>query len=103
MTDTSLHYVRDTEAPKLPPPGRSTGVIAWLRANLFSSIGNSILTVLTVLFLLWLIPLIYNFLIGRAVFDGTMDDCRAESFGACWVFIKARITFITYGFYPPTE
>jgi general L-amino acid transport system permease protein len=103
MTDTSIHYVRDTEAPKLPPPGRSTGAVAWLRANLFSSISNTLLTVLTVLFLFWLIPLIYNFLIGRAVFDGTMDDCRAESFGACWVFIKERITFITYGFYPAAE
>jgi general L-amino acid transport system permease protein len=103
MTDTGLHYVRDVEAPKLPPPGRTTGVVYWLRSNLFSSVSNTILTVITGLFLFWLIPLIYNFLIGRAVFTGTMDDCRAETFGACWVFISSRISFMTYGFYPPTE
>lgn len=103
MTDTSFQYVRDTEAPKLPPPGRTTGVVYWLRTNLFSSVSNTILTVLTALFLFWLLPLIYNFLIGRAVFTGTMDDCRAETFGACWVFISSRISFMTYGFYPPTE
>ena len=103
MTDTGLHYVRDTEAPKLPPPGRTTGVVYWLRSNLFSSVSNAILTVVTVLFLLWIVPLIYNFLIGRAVFTGTMDDCRAETFGACWVFIAKRISFMTYGFYPPVE
>lgn len=103
MTDTSLQYVRDTEAPRLPPPVRTTGVVYWLRNNLFSSIPNTILTVLTVLFLSWLLPLIYSFLIGRAVFTGTMDDCRAETFGACWVFITSRISFMTYGFYPPTE
>ncbi len=103
MTDTSYQYVRDNEAPKLPPPGRSTGVVYWLRNNLFSSISNTILTVVTVLFLAWLLPLIYDFLIGRAVFTGTMDDCRAETFGACWVFIAARANFMLYGFYPMTE
>ncbi len=103
MTDTSIHYVRDVEAPKLPPPGRTTGVVYWLRNNLFSSVSNTILTLVTGVFLFWLLPLMYNFLIGRAVFTGTMDDCRAESFGACWVFISSRISFMTYGFYPPTE
>ena len=103
MTDTSIHYVRDVEAPKLPPPGRTTGVVYWLRNNLFSSVSNTILTLVTGVFLFWLLPLMYNFLIGRAVFTGTMDNCRAESFGACWVFISSRISFMTYGFYPPTE
>ena len=81
MTDTTYQYVRDTEAPKLPPPVRSTGVVHWLRANLFSSIPNTILTIVTVIFLSWLLPLLYDFLIGRAVFTGTMDDCRVETFG----------------------
>jgi general L-amino acid transport system permease protein len=103
MTDTSFHYVRDSEAPKLPPPGRSTGVVYWLRTNLFSSIPNTILTILTFLFLFWLVPLVYDFFIGKAVFNGTMDDCRAETFGACWVFIKSRASFMIYGFYPMTE
>lgn len=103
MTDTGFHYVRDAEAPTLPPPGRTTGVIYWLRSNLFSSVSNTILTVLTVLFLAWLLPLIYDFFIGRAVFTGTMDDCRVETFGACWVFIQNRASFMFYGFYPITE
>ncbi|RYE08815.1 MAG: amino acid ABC transporter permease [Hyphomicrobiales bacterium] len=103
MTDTSYQYVRHTEAPKLPPPGRSTGIIHWLRSNLFSSVSNTILTIVTVIFLSWLLPLLYNFLIGRAVFTGTMDDCRVETFGACWVFITGRASFMFYGFYPMTE
>jgi general L-amino acid transport system permease protein len=103
MTDTSYQYVRDTEAPKLPAPNRTTGVVYWLQTNLFSSVSNTILTILTALFLIWLVPLIYNFFIGRAVFTGTMDDCRAESFGACWVFITSRASFMLYGFYPVDE
>ncbi len=103
MTDDSLLYVRNDEAQRLPPPVRTTGVIYWLRTNLFSSLGNSVLTVVTVIFLAWLLPLIYDFLIGRAVFTGTMDDCRAQPFGACWVFISSRWSFMFYGFYPITE
>ena len=87
----------------MPPPVRTTGVSYWMRTNLFSSATNSLLTIATALFLLWIVPLIYNFLIGRAVFTGTMDDCRAETFGACWVFIGARINIIIYSFYPVTE
>jgi general L-amino acid transport system permease protein len=100
MTDSSILYVRDTEAPTAPPPQRETGVVYWLRHNLFSSAGNTILTLLTGLFLAWLLPMLYNFLIGEAVFSGTMDDCRASPAGACWVFIKARVSFMIYGFYP---
>lgn len=98
-----IGFVRSAEAPKLPPPVRTAGVSYWMRTNLFSSATNALLTIATALFLLWIIPLIYNFLIGRAVFTGTMDDCRAETFGACWVFIGARINIIIYSFYPVTE
>ena len=29
-----------------PMPGRSEGLVAWFRANLFSSMGNTVLSVL---------------------------------------------------------
>ena len=68
---TDMFYMRTTEAERLPPPRRTTGVVAWLQANLFSSISNTIFTVVAALFILWLVPLVYNFLIGRAVFSHT--------------------------------
>lgn len=99
-TDSSILYVRDADAPLAPPPRRETGAIHWLRNNLFSSIGNTVLTMVTVLFLAWLLPFLYDFLIGKAVFSGTMDDCRAPGAGACWYYIGQRASFMTYGFYP---
>jgi general L-amino acid transport system permease protein len=99
-TDSGILYVREAEAPLTPPPGRQTGVIYWLRHNLFSSIGNTVLTIVTVAFLAWLLPFLYEFLIGKAVFTGTMDDCRVPGAGACWVYIQQRASFMTYGFYP---
>lgn len=35
------------------PPTMTTGPVAWLRENLFSSIGNSVITVVTLVFLVW--------------------------------------------------
>ncbi|MFN3982714.1 MAG: hypothetical protein ACK4SA_20235, partial [Caldilinea sp.] len=34
-------------APAQKPPASEVGVVGWLRANLFSSIGNTILTLAT--------------------------------------------------------
>lgn len=103
MTDSNILYVRDTEAARMPPPRRETGVVHWLRSNLFSSVGNSILTVLTVLLLAWLVPVLYDFLIGKAVFTGTIEDCRAQPAGACWIYIQNRASFMIYGFYPTDQ
>lgn len=60
MADKKSYYQMSYTAPDEPPPGRkppvmSTGAIAWLRENLFSSVFNSILTVVTAAFLIWLI------------------------------------------------
>jgi general L-amino acid transport system permease protein len=96
-------YVQSAGVPVEPPPRRTTGTVYWLRTNLFSSVSNTILTVLVVAFLVWIIPIMYRFFIGDAVFTGTMEDCRVEDVGACWVFITGRITFMTYGFYPVEE
>ncbi len=103
MADTSYGYVQNAPLPAMPPPGRTTGVIYWLWKNLFSSLSNTALTIVVGLFLLWLVPLLYNFLFGHAVFSGTADDCRVADVGACWIFIADRIKFMTYGFYPASE
>ena len=54
-----------------------------------------------VLFLIWAIPPLYGFLIGRAVPPGgTVEMCRVENVGACWAYIASEIEFFIYGFYP---
>lgn len=103
MADSIYAFVQTASQEPLPPPGRTTGGVYWVRHNLFSSPSNTILTVLVGLFLFWFAPLMYNFLIGHAVFSGTADDCRVADVGACWVFIADRINFITYGFYPQPQ
>ncbi|HHY48246.1 MAG TPA: amino acid ABC transporter permease [Alphaproteobacteria bacterium] len=102
MTDVA--FVRTAMEDALPPPRRDTGTLAWLRKNLFSSAGDTILTVLAVLFLLWVIPPLYGFFIGNAVPPGgTVEQCRVENAGACWAYIASEIEFFIYGFYPMAE
>jgi general L-amino acid transport system permease protein len=57
-----------------------------------------------VLFLIWIIPPIYGWFIGNAVWPGgTVEQCRLEVAGACWAYIGSEIEFFIYGFYPLGE
>lgn len=97
-------FVRTAMAEPQPAPRRSTGAWAWLRKNLFATVGDTALTVLAGLFLLWILPPLYNFFIGHAVPPGgTVEQCRVENVGACWAYISSEIEFFIYGFYPMAE
>jgi general L-amino acid transport system permease protein len=101
MAQSSVFYVRDQFAPAQDPPARTGGPLAWLRKNLFATPGDALLTVAGIVFLLWAVPPLYNYIIGHAVWPGgTVEDCRVEEAGACWAYIHARFSFFIYGFYP---
>ena len=105
MTDARLAYVQQSPIAPLPPPLRESGAIGWLRKNLFSGWFNILLTVLCALLLYWIIPPLVKFLIIDAVWDGaSRADClptpAQPEVGACWAFVKERLAFFTYGFYP---
>ena len=44
MSDQSIAFVRQETLPPSPPPASETGIVKWMRENLFSSVTNSILT-----------------------------------------------------------
>lgn len=97
----TIAYVREDDAPKLPPPPNLVGVQGWVLKNLFSSIGSTIVTVVFGAFLLWLIVSVIDFAFVRAAWTGTSRDaCLAENMGACWPMIYAKLPQWIYGFYP---
>lgn len=101
---TDIAFVRSEIATAQPAPRRDSGLVAWLRKNLFASVSDSIMTIVALLFLLWIVPQLYGFLIGRAVPPGgTVEQCRVENVGACWAYIGSEIEFFIYGFYPMAE
>jgi general L-amino acid transport system permease protein len=94
-------FVRTEFEPARPAPGRTGGASLWIRRNLFATPSDAILTIVGILFLLWVVPPLYNFIIGHAVMPGgTVEQCRVEGAGACWAYIAARFNFFIYGFYP---
>jgi general L-amino acid transport system permease protein len=108
MTDifATPGFIRDTEAPVLPPPARAAGPAAWLRANLFSSVPNTIATLAALAFIFWTVPPLVNWLLINAVFDApNRDACVAAdgAEGACWAFVKAKLGQFVYGRYPVDE
>jgi general L-amino acid transport system permease protein len=88
--------------PELPPPASTTGVIGWMRENLFSSVFNTILTLVSAYVIWQALSGFVSYTIINANFVGTSQaDCTGS--GACWVFIKARFGQNMYGFYPEGE
>ncbi len=97
-------FVRHEDAPVLPPPPRSTGVVGWLRANLFSSPLNTILTLVGLWFVWTSVSALVEFAILDAVWTGeNREACLGPDVGACWAFIDARLPQFIYGRFPIEE
>ncbi|MFT3986579.1 amino acid ABC transporter permease [Aestuariivirga sp.] len=96
-----IAYVRSEDAPRLPPPANMSGVYGWMRANLFSSLLSSILTILLGAFALWVIWGLLDFALFRAVWSGAdRNACLGEQLGACWPMARDKLPQWIYGFYP---
>jgi general L-amino acid transport system permease protein len=100
----SQAFVRTEIEPAQPAPRYAFGFAARVRKNLFATPLDTVLTLLGIAFLAWVIPPLYGFLIGNAVFVAESGAaCRFEHVGACWAYIGARMNFFIYGFYPIAE
>jgi general L-amino acid transport system permease protein len=94
-------YVRTEDAPVLKAPRSMVGVRGWMRANLFSSPLNSILTLIFGSLALYLIWLAIDWAFFRASWTGSdREACTFENVGACWPYAKAKFMQWIYGFYP---
>ena len=90
--------------PDLPPPMGSVGVLGWLRANLFSSISNTALTIFFAFLLVQFVVAAIDWLLLDAVVDAdSRVGCRKIGDGACWAVIATRVEQFAYGFYPAAE
>lgn len=78
-------------------PMQNTAI--WLKKNLFSSPGNTMLSITVVSLVLMALGPLINWLVINSVWKGTAADCR-EASGACLVFIREKYQFILFGFYP---
>jgi len=78
--------------------------IEALYRSLFSSVGNTILTVLGIALIVATVPPILRWAIIDAVWTGDgREACIVPEAGACWAFVKAKFAQFMYGRYPVEE
>jgi len=104
MSLEPVAYVRAAREPEEPPPMLSSGAIAWVRANLFSSIGSSLVTIGCVALAAYLLPQLVAWATTRAIWSASDGPaCRQHQDGACWAFVAAKWDYLRFGSYPVAE
>ncbi len=91
-----------------PPVIAGSGVqrvARWLRANLFSSPGNTVTTMLVVALLAWLGGKFFAWAVLDAVWGKVgVAACNAASGqGACWAVVAEKWRQMLFGIYPQAE
>jgi len=107
MADVS--FVRTDMLSEQDPPASSVGVIGWMRENLFSSWLNSILSIVSLVFLYLVLSLLLPWAISPTWGAASLGECReilhelgreGHFSGACWGVIRDRWVQLFMGFYP---
>ncbi len=109
MSDIHAHsvaFVRDTQLPPAPPPVAETGVVKWLRENLFANWANGLLTI-AALYVIYLVASATVPWIVRGVWNtDSLAQCREVLdgvSGACFSVISERWNQLLFGFKYPSE
>lgn len=111
MSDThaqTVSYVRETMLEPKDPPMAETGVVKWMRENLFSSWLNTILTLLSLYVIYQMLSGIIPWLANSVWNAGSLSECReilAERGltghdGACAAVLGDRWHQLVFGYYP---
>ena len=102
-SEQTISYVRQQMTPEKPAPIDTSGPIHWLRTRLFSSIPNTLLTLLGIYIIYLVVPPVIEFAFINAVWDGTDREACVGIHGACWAYVKAYFPQFVYGRYPVEE
>lgn len=94
------------------PPRTQVGPIGWLRANLFSTWYNALITLLILWLLATVVPPMARWMIFEATWATTHEPCAkareaAQAIGvrpgACWAVIPANFRLFLIGTYPSEQ
>ncbi len=101
-------YVQAQSLPQLPAPSNTKGPIHWMRANLFASPANTLLTLVALYLIATTVPALLKFYVFDAVWSGSgRDACLSDKVGrevgACWAFVGDRLQYFIYGSYTQAE
>lgn len=109
MSDThaqTVAFVRETQIPPAPPPTSETGVVKWLRENLFSNAANSALTIVALAVIYMVLQNTLPWILNGVWTTNSLAECREVlqgKAGACFSVLTERWNQLLYGFKYPTD
>ncbi|OSP55162.1 amino acid ABC transporter permease [Pseudoruegeria sp. SK021] len=110
MSDTqaeaALSFVRHEPLPPAPPPMAYRGPVHRVRHNLFSSVGNSIMTIAALYAIYLLVSAIVPWVVNGVWDASSIRDCRAQldgKIGGCFAVIAERWPQLVFGNYPKAQ
>ncbi|MEZ5657365.1 MAG: hypothetical protein R3E83_02200 [Burkholderiaceae bacterium] len=85
-------------------PVRGRGIVGWMRANLFGSVANTVITIVVLALLVWLIPGLVSWLITDAVWGRSRSRLVMPPGGrAPRAVVAEKFRVMTFGTYPFDE
>ncbi|MFO6465411.1 amino acid ABC transporter permease [Jannaschia sp. KMU-145] len=107
MSDAHAHsvaFVRESEIPPAPPPVAETGIVKWVRENLFSGWFNTVMTILGLLVVWYLLSGLIPWIVNGTWTGEDIRDCREQlqgSGGGCFAVLSERWPQLLFGFQYP--
>ena len=106
MSDQSIAFVRHETLPPSPPPASETGIVKWIRENLFSSVTNSILTLAALYAIYLILSGSMPWILGGIWQAPSLQACReilAGDSAGCFAVLTERWHQLIFGFKYPQE
>lgn len=106
MSDQSIAFVRHETLPPSPPPASETGIVKWMRENLFSSVTNSILTLAALYAIYSILSGSMPWILGGIWQAPSLQSCReilAGDSAGCFAVLTERWHQLIFGFKYPQE
>ena len=106
MSDQSIAFVRHQTLPPSPPPASETGIVKWMRENLFSSVTNSILTLAALYAIYSILSGSMPWILGGIWQAPSLQACReilAGDSAGCFAVLTERWHQLIFGFKYPQE
>lgn len=106
MSQADTSFVRKDMLPQAAPPALETGIVRWLRLNLFSSPASSLLTIVSILVVYQLVVASAPWILNGVWVSPSLTACREildGEVGACFAVLTERWNQLLFGFRYPSE
>ena len=103
---SDISFVRKQFLEPSPPPAREAGLVKWLRENLFSGPVNTILTLLSIYFVVRIVIGVWPWFSNGVWGTASLAECRAILEGmnaACFSVLEERGNQMLFGIAYPAD